>query len=79
MVSLLTYSGGGHPRLLSILGDIQDALSQLLGDANELTQVRGGIKRCGGSVEGRKVANGISQLAEARVDVDLCQSPSLNL
>eukprot|EP00798_Chlamydomonas_sp_ICE-L_P021409 gene21409-28366_t len=38
MVSLLTYCGGRHPRLLSILGEIQDSLSHLLGDANELTQ-----------------------------------------
>ena len=39
LVSLLLQSGR-HPRLAPLLPDIQAALSQLLGDPNELTQVR---------------------------------------
>ena len=39
LLSLVSYTGR-HPRLLPLLPDIQDAFSQLLGDTNELTQVR---------------------------------------
>ena len=38
LVSLLLHCGR-HPRLLPLLPDAQQALSQLLGDQNELTQV----------------------------------------
>jgi len=44
LVSLLTYCGR-HPALLPRLADIQEALSGLLGDANELTQV-GRLRVC---------------------------------
>lgn len=40
LVSLLLHCGR-HPRLVPLLPDAQEALSQLLGDQNELTQVRG--------------------------------------
>ena len=45
LVSLLLYCGR-HPRLLPMLPDIQQALSALLGDQNELTQVRLGLCPC---------------------------------
>ncbi|GAB4815511.1 hypothetical protein N2152v2_002557 [Parachlorella kessleri] len=40
LVSLVLYTGD-HPRIAKLLPDIQDALSQLLGDSNELTQEMG--------------------------------------
>lgn len=39
LVSLLLHCGR-HPRLVPLLPDAQEALSQLLGDQSELTQVR---------------------------------------
>lgn len=39
LVSLLTYCPRATP-LLAMLGEVQEALSQLLGDQNDLTQVR---------------------------------------
>lgn len=38
LVSLLLHCGR-HPALVPLLPDAQEALSQLLGDQNELTQV----------------------------------------
>lgn len=41
LVSLLLHCRR-HPRLVPLLPEAQQALSQLLGDQNELTQVWGG-------------------------------------
>lgn len=46
LVSLLLYCGR-HPRLLPLLPDVQQALSSLLGDQNELTQVGLGWRGAG--------------------------------